>query len=342
MTNNMIYVDGNFGEGGGQVLRTSLGLSMITSQPFTITNIRAGRKKKGLLRQHLTAVKAAAEVCNAQVEGDFIESGELTFIPGDVVAGNYRFEVGTAGSATLVLQTILPALMRLNADSTIVLKGGTHNPYAPPFDFLQKSFFSVLRKMGVSVKGSLKKHGFYPAGGGKFLVEIAPCKRLLPLHIEKTGKFIAKKAVAVSSQIPEKIGIKEIDLVSEKLSLPKTACVAKNVDSAGPGNVVLLEAGCDEITEIITGFGQKGLSLKKVVANVVRQYRYYQRAEVSVGLYLADQLLIPMALAGEGSFTTVKPTLHTITNIEIIKKFLNISIDVEQLNEHKWKINVGE
>jgi RNA 3'-terminal phosphate cyclase (ATP) len=143
----MITVDGSFGEGGGQILRTALALALVTGQPFRIEKIRAGRKNPGLLRQHLTAVKAAAQIGQATIAGDSIGSTQLTFAPGRIAAGEYTFAVGTAGSTTLVLQTILPALLRANAPSRLTLEGGTHNPFAPPFHFLVQAFLPLLNQM---------------------------------------------------------------------------------------------------------------------------------------------------------------------------------------------------
>jgi RNA 3'-terminal phosphate cyclase (ATP) len=175
---NLIEIDGSFREGGGQILRTSLALSLVTGQAFHIRNIRAARRKPGLLRQHLTAVNAAAEIGQAKVEGAALASRELVFHPGDVAAGRYHFVVGSAGSATLVLQSILPALIVASGPSKIVLEGGTHNPHAPPFDYLQKTFLPILNRMGPTITATLERPGFYPAGGGKFMVTIKPARRL--------------------------------------------------------------------------------------------------------------------------------------------------------------------
>src|SRR2546428_9297761 len=160
----MITIDGSFGEGGGQILRTALSLSLATGTPFRIENIRAGRKKAGLLRQHLTAVLAAAEIGAAEIEGATLGSTMLTFTPKSVRAGEYRFAVGTAGSGTLVFQTILPALLRASAATRVTIEGGTHNSAAPPFDFLDRTFLPLIRKMGATVSLKLERYGFYPAG----------------------------------------------------------------------------------------------------------------------------------------------------------------------------------
>ena len=170
--NKSIEIDGSFGEGGGQILRSSLTLSMITGRAFRIKNIRAGRAKPGLMRQHLTCVRAAAEMSGARVKGAEIGSQSLVFEPGAIKGGVYDFSIGTAGSTMLVLQTVLPALLMADAKSSVTLRGGTHNMNAPPYDFIEKAFFPVLRQMGAQVEASLKTYGFHPAGGGEVCVEI--------------------------------------------------------------------------------------------------------------------------------------------------------------------------
>src|SRR6185295_18962730 len=159
----MLKLDGSVGEGGGQILRTALALSALTGQPFQIDRIRAQRRKPGLMRQHLTAVRAAAEVCQATVAGDSLGSMALSFVPGAVKAGSYSFAVGTAGSATLVLQTVLPPLLVAAGPSTLTIEGGTHNPLAPPFDFLERSFLPLVARMGPQFEARLERWGFYPA-----------------------------------------------------------------------------------------------------------------------------------------------------------------------------------
>lgn len=184
----MITIDGSFGEGGGQILRTSLALSLVTGQAFRIQNIRAGRPKPGLLRQHLTAVEAATKVSDGAVDGAALGSKELVFKPGKVTPGDYRFAVGTAGSATLVLQTVLPALMLGKQTSRLTLEGGTHNSHAPPFDFLQRAFLPLLCRMGPEINVKLERHGFFPAGGGRFTVDLTPAEKLSPLNLQTRGE----------------------------------------------------------------------------------------------------------------------------------------------------------
>jgi RNA 3'-terminal phosphate cyclase (ATP) len=174
----VIEIDGSFGEGGGQILRSSLALAIVTGQPVRLSNIRAGRRKPGLMRQHLTAVNAAAAICGATVDGERIGATELTFTPGAVRAGEYQFSIGTAGSTTLVLQTVLLPLLTAGGPSRIVLEGGTHNPFAPPFDFLERAYLPLINRMGPNVRATLERPGFYPAGGGRIAIEIEPATGL--------------------------------------------------------------------------------------------------------------------------------------------------------------------
>ena len=326
----MLQVDGTTGEGGGQILRTSLGLSLCTGTPFHITGIRGGRPKPGLMRQHLTAVRAAAEISGAELEGDELRSTDLTFVPGDVQTGKYHFAVGTAGSAMLVLQTVLPALLTASGPSKLYLRGGTHNPYAPPFDFLARSFLPQLAKTGAQVEAHLDRHGFHPAGGGTFRVYIDPVEKLEPFELLERGETVSRRARAlVSGGLPTSIARREVSVVGQKLSWPGTDQHIEVVHSDGPGNVVFAELESEHVTEVATGFGEKGKAAEKVAGNVTWQMRRYMAANVPVGYYLADQLLVPLALAGGGAFRTLAPSLHTETNAKVIEMFLPVKIDFE-------------
>ncbi len=206
----MITIDGSAGEGGGQVLRTALGLSLVTGKSFQINNIRGKRKKPGLLRQHLTSVLAASEIGQAEVSGAEIKSVSLCFRPGSIKAGDYHFAIGTAGSCILVFQAILPALLKVKGASTIVLEGGTHNPFAPTFDYLREAVFPLLRKMGVDVEAKLDRPGFYPAGGGKIKVSVKSSGHLTPLFLERYSN-ISLRAEAICAELPDHIGERELE-----------------------------------------------------------------------------------------------------------------------------------
>ena len=336
----MVTIDGSYGEGGGQILRTSLALSLVTGKPFAMHNIRAGRRKTGLMRQHLTAVNAAAEIGRAAIEGNRIGSQAFTFEPEKIKPGNYHFTIGSAGSCTLVFQTILPALIIADQPSEIILEGGTHNPFAPPFDFLEKAFLPVINRMGPRVEAVLEKPGFYPAGGGRFRVSINPAG-LNRFDLLERGNIIHKTARACVANLPVNIANRELKVIRDKLEWDREGLKAVEVEnSQGPGNILILEVESDNITEVFTGFGEKGTSAEKVAKRAVKSVREYLALNVPVGRYLADQLLIPMALADGGKFRTLSPTQHTTTNIEVIKKFLDVEIAVREYDQNKWEIKI--
>ncbi len=340
----MLIIDGSQGEGGGQILRTSLALSLVKSQPIRIVDIRVGRKKPGLLRQHLTAVDAAAEIGRAEITGAAIGSQELTFVPapGKPASGDYHFSVGTAGSATLVLQTVLPALLTADGRSTLALEGGTHNPFAPPYDFLVKSFLPLIRRMGAKVEAKLERPGFYPAGGGLMTVTIEPAATLTGFDLLERGEITRQSSRVLLSRLPRHIAERELKVIERRLNWPAECLSIEEVTtSPGPGNVVLIEIGSAEVTEVFTSFGQRGVKAETVASRAVQQALDYIAANVPVGEHLADQLLLPLALAGGGMFRTTPPTQHTQTNIEVIKLFLDdVIVSTEQIDASAWEVKL--
>ncbi len=337
----MILIEGSQGEGGGQILRSALALSLVTGTPFRIDNIRAKRAKPGLLRQHLTAVQAATEIGRAETLGASIGSSRLDFKPGKVQAGEYKFAVGTAGSATLVLQTVLPALFTLSAPSTLTLEGGTHNPFAPPFDFLERAFLPLIARMGPRITVMLERPGFYPAGGGRFTVHIEPAP-LGRLDIPERGEIRAQRARALIANLPAAIAERELCVVGQNLGWPRECLhVVEMKNSQGPGNVLLLELESEHVTEIITGFGEKGRSAEDVARLAVDEARAYLSAGAPVGAHLADQLLLPLALGLGGSFVTSEPTAHTRTNMDVIQRFLPaVKIEAVSVSRNLTRIGV--
>ncbi|GAK52510.1 RNA 3'-terminal phosphate cyclase [Candidatus Moduliflexus flocculans] len=336
-----IEIDGSFGEGGGQILRTSLALSLVTGKPFRMERIRANRKRPGLARQHLTAVNAAAIISNADVSGNALESQTLTFAPQQVIPGDYHFAVGTAGNCTLVLQTVLPALLTIVGESRFVLEGGTHNPLAPSFDFLEAVFLPILGRMGANVSAKLDRPGFYPAGGGKMRVTITSSGTLKPLELLERGAIVSQSATALLSELPAHIGERELKIVKQRLGWPSRHLRLEEINNpVGPGNALTLTIVSEQITELFAGFGERGVRAETVAERVVNEAQAYLDANVPVGAHLADQLLIPFALAGGGRFRTLAPTLHTTTNIEILKHFLDIDAQVAQVAEKAWEITL--
>ena len=338
----MITIDGSIGEGGGQVLRTALALSLATGRPLRIENIRSKRPKPGLLRQHLTAVQAATAVGDAQVEGDAIGSTTLTFEPRAIRPGNYRFAVGTAGSATLVMQTVLPPLLLASGESTLVLEGGTHNPWAPPFDFLERAFVPLVNRLGPRVETTLKRPGFYPAGGGAFAVTVRPAKALGRLELTNRGEVVARRVTAIVANLPRHIGEREVRVALGGLNWNREYGAVVSVDeAAGPGNLLLIELQSEHVTEIATGFGEVGIAAEAVADRAVKEMRRYLAAGAPVGIHLADQLLTVLALSEGGVFTTVSLSRHALTNIEVIRRFLDLRIAVVEEGRDVVRVEIG-
>ena len=332
---NMIELDGSQGEGGGQILRTALSLSMITGTPFRIERIRAKRSKPGLLRQHLTAVKAAAEICGAQVQGADPGSLALEFTPGTIRGGDYRYAIGTAGSCTLVLQTVLPALWFADAPSTVAVSGGTHNAAAPPADFLQRAWLPLMQRMGLNMELELLRHGFYPAGGGELLARVQATQALLPLHLPERGALLQAHATAIVAGVSGDVAKRELDTLNEALAGElgeeggEMRGEIRGLSSReGPGNALLLELQYAGATELFTAFGEKGLPAPVVAERLVAEVQGFHRSGAAVGEHLADQLLLPMALAGGGSFSSSHLSSHLQTNIAVIQKFLPVEFSV--------------
>lgn len=335
----MLTLDGSQGEGGGQILRSALALSMLTGTPFQIQAIRAGRPKPGLARQHLTAAQAAAQVCSAELEGAEIGSRALAFRPGEVRPGEYRFAVGSAGSASLVLQTVLPALLTAEGPSALLFEGGTHNPHAPPVDFLQHAFAPLVERMGPRVVIELERYGFYPVGGGRFTAHIEPVPTLQPIELNERGALQRVTAQAIVAGLPHTIGERELAVVGQQLGLPDEALHLQHLPHGyGPGNVLMLRAEFEQHTALFTGFGERRVRAETVAQRAIDEAQAYLDSPAVADRHLADQLLLPFSLAGAGSFTTLEPTLHTRTNIDVIQKFLPVAWSVAPLSDQVWQL----
>lgn len=325
----LIDIDGSLGEGGGQILRSSLALSLVTGQPFRINGIRAGRRKPGILRQHLTAIQAAVEVGGGVADGAELGSRELVFRPGKVRGGEFQFAVGTAGSATLVLQTVLPALLQAGSPSHLWLGGGTHNPMAPPFDFLARTFLPQLQRFGPRVEATLARPGFYPAGGGRMEISVTPVEKLAPMELLARGEEGERSVAAHLAALPPDIASRAFGQVRKRLPWAE-ACFARveHPREYGPGFALVAHVASERIVETFSGFGERGVRAEAVADGMVEGIHRYLASTAPVGEYLADQLLLPLALAGGGAFRAIGLSRHARTNIEVIGKFLPLEIKV--------------
>lgn len=335
----MLELDGS--GGGGQLLRSALALSLCSGEPFRMRGIRAGRQKPGLMRQHLTAIEAAVAISGSTAIGATPGSQQLEFRPGAVRGGDHRFAIGTAGSTTLVLQTVLPALLRADRPSSLLIEGGTHNPLAPPAEFLIRTWAPLLRRMAAEVEIDLLRHGFFPAGGGALRVAIAP-SALKPLKLDTRGAIRSIRALAICASIAEAVGERELAVVGDHFGLPAEARSHQKVENAiGPGNAVLIEVESEALCSVFASFGERGLRAERVAAEACRQAQRYLDAGVAVDEHLADQLLLPMALAGGGAFSTTRPSAHFLSNAALIEKFLPVEITQTAETDSEWQIVVA-
>lgn len=334
---NAIEIDGSQGEGGGQILRTALSLAMCTGKPVHINQIRARRPKPGLMRQHLVCVQAAQAISGATVEGAELGSTALRFAPGATQAGGHSFAIGTAGSCMLVVQTVLPALMQAGAPSTLRISGGTHNPMAPSWHFFERAFAPLVTRMGVALQGRLLRHGFYPAGGGEVELSIRPASEgLTPFKLLERGARKAAHGECLVPGLSRRIADRELETLGSAMgwSADQLSVMSSRQDE-GPGNALMATLEHEHITEVFTCFGEKNVTSEKVARLLAKEASTYLNSAAPVGPHLADQLALPMALAVHastkpGAYAASEMTEHTWTNLDVIRRFLPIKINVSE------------
>ena len=298
------------------------------------------------MRQHLTSMKAAAEICDAKTEGLSLHSNSIKFRPNKVKAGKYHFAIGTAGSTVLVCQTILLALASANEASSITFEGGTHNGMSPSLSFLQHSYLPILKMMGINCEVKVKGLGFYPAGGGVWQLNISPCKKLNAIELIQSPQINAETCSlkAIMSKLPEAIGHREIEAAKKALNWTQEFCGREEVESVaspGPGNSFQILIDAISHTSVFEVVGEVGVSAEKVAKRAAGSAKQFIHNKVAVETYLADQLLLPMVLAGTGKFTSTKPSLHTHTNIDVIKHFIDTDISLTKIeNGQAFKFTI--
>lgn len=334
----MVEIDGSLGEGGGQILRTALSLSCILGRPFRIFDIRKGRKKPGLMPQHLAAVRASALISGASVQGGFEGSTALSFSPGPVKAGDYRFDIGTAGSTGLLAQTLLPPLIfSAVGASTLTLTGGTHAPMSPPFDYISDAFLPCLRRLGLEVSGEIESYGFYPRGGGRIRFRIRPASGVEPADFGRRGRLLGISGVSAVGNLPMSIAKRQSDALISGLGFAAKDVPVRieNIEVSAPGRgtfvffSVLSEGG-------VAGFsalGRRGKRAEAVGEEAASEFAAYHSSGACLDRHMADQLVLYLALAkGQSKFTTEEITGHLRTNLTVLKMFLPISYGIESGN----------
>jgi RNA 3'-terminal phosphate cyclase (ATP) len=327
----MITLDGRMGEGGGQILRTCLSLSLLTGKPFSIINIRSGRSKPGLRPQHLSAVILAQKIGDALVEGAEIGSSRLSFIPQEVQGGNYKFDIGTAGSTSLVVQSVYLPLSFGDRASKLRLTGGTHVPYAPTYDWIKLNWLYHLESIGFDISLELEEAGFYPQGGGSLRVIINPVNQLSGLEITNRGRLKQIRGISAVANLDRKIAERQrnqvITRIGAKFHLNDIRI--RQLPSRFKGTSIALVCEFEHTRCCYTALGAIGKPAEKVADEVCEQVEAFLNSEATIDEYLADQLLLPLSLAGTISdITTPRITKHLTTNAQVIRHFLNANIEI--------------
>ncbi len=332
----MIAIDGSHGEGGGQILRTALSLSCLTRKPFRLFNIRRGRPKPGLMPQHLAAVAAARTISGAQVSGDEPGSAELLFSPGETRVGEIVLDIGTAGSAVLVLQTIVPALLFTSGESRVVLTGGTHVPFSPSYHYAAHVFGPALRRLGVDIRLSIESYGFYPLGGGRMRARLVHAKAIAPLRAVEPGNLVAVTGESGTGNLPLAIAERQKEAALAKMhpvllgSGLRADLRAVSVPAKGQGTFVFLSAESEGAVAGFCALGARGKSAEKVGEEAADAFLDHAASGAALDPHLADQLVPYLAMSGgESVFTTSRVTRHLLTNLWAVGLFRPFRYDVE-------------
>jgi RNA 3'-terminal phosphate cyclase (ATP) len=339
---NPVFIDGAEGEGGGQILRTALTLSLITGRPFRMVNIRANRPNPGLRAQHLQCVRASARMSGGKCENAAKGAVEIEFTPGSIAPGDYDFSIGTAGSTSLLLHTLLLPLA-FAGGGTLRLSGGTHVNWAPVFDYLAAQYLPFLEKLGISARASLLKAGFYPKGGGQIEVEIHSSKAVSCASITNRGELKGVCVTTVISNLRLEIA-QRMNRHALKLLQRRGIEASEEIEpvaSPGPGVCAVITADFEGGRACYSALGERGRRAEKVAKEAVEKLFAFLETDACVDEYLADQLLVPLALAeGESHFTTPKVTNHLLTNAATIRKFLPVTIEIDGIHSLPGSVRI--
>ena len=329
----MIEIDGSQGEGGGQILRTSLALSVLTGKPFKLLNIRANRAKPGLQPQHLMCVKAASAICGANFKGAAVGSSVLYFEPGEVKGGEYLFTIGTAGATSLVLHTVyLPLALRGASPSVVRVTGGTHNPHAPCHHFNAITWGGYLQRIGIAIEQEMVRPGFYPRGGGEIRAVIQPCSHVDGLTLLECPELTTAGGFSAVANLPESIARRQAQRVSSKLKREKIEShipIEGWEGSLGSGTVAAVIFRQAPVPTLFFGLGERGKSAESVADDAVEAALKFREAKAPVDPHSADQLLLPLVFSPDASeYRTSQITRHLTTNIDTIRRFVDRKISI--------------
>ncbi len=339
----MIDIDGSFGEGGGQILRSSLTLALLTGQAFRLRNVRARRERPGLQPQHLTAVRAAAEVGQAETRGATVGSEHLEFIPHAVRPGDYRFAIGTAGATGLVLHAVYLPLALQDAPSHLAFEGGTHNDHSPCYHFLAVTWRAYLHRIGLPVELHFERPGFYPRGGGRFTAEIPGGCRLHGLMLLSRPPITRVTGFSAVAGLPDHIAQRQAARATERLGQAGLEPdIRLETWPGGPGTVLALTLDEAPVPTLFFGLGARGKRAEAVADEGVEQVLAYAAGDAPVDEHSADQLILPLAFAeGPSEYRVSRVSRHLLTNVAVVSRFLRRPIAVEGAEGEPGTVRVG-
>jgi RNA 3'-terminal phosphate cyclase (ATP) len=342
-----LVIDGSYGEGGGQILRSTLSLAALLGRSVEIINIRRGRKNPGLQPQHLTAVRAMAAISRAQVTGAQLGSQRLVLTPQSPVGGEYEFDVSvikaSAGSVGLIFQAMAPALFAVAEPSRLTLKGGTHVPWSPPTTYLQSVFLPMLAKLGLRANLETVRWGWYPQGGGIANAEINPAQTIAPINGKDRGELEKIEGVSVVSNLPVSIAERQRDQALRRLAQAGLSAHVEVLEapSIGKGTFVFMLARYANAVAGFSALGARGKPAEKVADEAFTEFFAHHTSGAAVDKYLADQLVIYLALAnGPSAFSTSEVTQHLLTHAWLIEQFLPVRFDIDGLLGQSGVVNV--
>jgi RNA 3'-terminal phosphate cyclase (ATP) len=343
----MIQIDGSYGEGGGQIIRTGVALAALTGKALEVVAVRARRSRTGLQRQHLTAVRAAAQICRAKLEGDEVGSLRFAFLPeSPVQSGEYRFDIGTAGATALVLQTLMLPLLLAKGDSVVTITGGTHVPHAPTVDYLRYLYAPALAKMGATLQIDSAVPGFFPKGGGEAEARLTGGANLLPLNLTRRGKLASLQAHIVTTQLPSHVAVRgkaAVERFMKGVGRPVQTVITEATEAkrGSPGAAITITARCEEGLAGFSSLGEQGKPMERVVGEACEAFMGWWKSGGACDTHLSDQLVLPLSLArGESVWTTKEVTEHLRTVLHVTEQFLPIRYTVEQTEDSLWRVTL--
>ncbi len=340
-----IIINGSQGEGGGQILRSSLSLSVLLLKPFEMVNIRANRPNPGIQAQHLKAIEASALISNAITEGALLKSSKVRFIPREIRAGNFKFNIGTAGSTSLVLQTLCLPISFASATSVVSIVGGTHVPWSPTFDYLKNCWLYFMGKIGFKINIDLKRAGFYPHGGGEIKAVINPITEIKPLNVIDRGRLLKIQIYSAHSNLTDEVAKRQAKTAEKILkNYAEVETIIDELESYSKNTTIAITGIFENSVCCYTNLGEKGKRAEIVAEEACEKFLNFLSSDSALDEYIADQILLPLSIAGEVSeFTILKITNHIKTNMETIKKFLDVDFEIKEFgNSFKIKVKPAE